>query len=61
MTKYFRNLFPQKELTLTERALKRFEEHKPVSKSVKGMFANETSKSYEERFEKARQKVCEVA
>lgn len=60
MTKHLKKLFLQKEPTLTERTLKRFSEHKPVSKAVKGMFADETSETFKERFAKARQKVAEV-
>lgn len=60
MTKSLKNWLSRKESTLTERALKRFSQHKPVSKIAKGMFANETSETLNERFAKARKQLSEV-
>ena len=43
--------------SLTDRALERYSQGKPVSKHAKGMFANETVETYRQRFTKARNTV----
>lgn len=60
MAKYIKDWFSQKELSLTERTLKRFSQHRPVSKIAKGMFADETSQTLNERFKKARKQLSGV-
>ena len=60
MTKFLRTHFFRKELTLTERTLTRFRQHKPVSRVAKGMFNDETSETLNERFAEARKQVSKV-
>lgn len=61
MMKIFKSLLGLKRVdTLTERTLKSFEQHKPVSKLARKLFDSETSDTLNERFARAREQVAKA-